>query len=359
MDKEAKDLFERVVELSGYVPEFLRECMEMKELYRTEENELVALYHSIDALWDISLIQKAGLQGIKRYEAMLGLPSNSRLSLEERRAAILMKWNRQLPYTLRRLAEQLMLWSGNEPFVVDTSRFREYMLRIEVFNQTLAALRGIKETVNEMIPANLILFLYGRYPAKYEVPISYDNAIHFQSSFHPRYNLSFLSLDRTWSLDNKRKLSGYDSEDYLDFYPVQFQIQTEAREDVQTEERIRFSCESQEEIEIANAIRLQTEAMQEIRAETQMHMQVDAWGQIDIHTGSQIKTEVWQEIATGEQLEIQTLAAEEIGAGERIQIQGEAAYQIETASYMTKMNQTDATWSLNGSRKLDGGRYVL
>lgn len=312
MDKEAKDLFERVVELSGYVPEFLRECMEMKELYRTEENELVTLYHSIDVLWDISLIQKAGLQGIKRYEAMLGLPSNSRLSLEERRAAVLMKWNRQVPYTLRRLVEQLMLWSGNEPFVLDTSRFREYMLRIEVFNQTLAALRGIKETVNEMIPANLILFLYGRYPAKYEVLIQYDNAIRFQTGFHPRYNLSYLRLDRLWRFDNRRKLSGYDSEEYLDFYPVQ--------------------------------IRMQSEVEKELRAEL---------------AGIRTIGEAEESIRTESGFQIQTGTSEEIQAENQMQVQTETVYERKTESYMMKMNVMDGTWKLDGSRKLDGGRYTL
>lgn len=312
MDKEAKDLFERVAELSGYVPEFLRECMEMKELYRTEENELVTLYHSIDVLWDISLIQKAGLQGIKRYEAMLGLPSNSRLSLEERRAAVLMKWNRQVPYTLRRLVEQLMLWSGNEPFVLDTSRFREYMLRIEVFNQTLAALRGIKETVNEMIPANLILFLYGRYPAKYEVLIQYDNAIRFQTGFHPRYNLSYLRLDRLWRFDNRRKLSGYDSEEYLDFYLVQ--------------------------------IRMQSEVEKELRAEL---------------AGIRTIGEAEESIRTESGFQIQTGTSEEIQAENQMQVQTETVYERKTESYMMKMNVMDGTWKLDGSRKLDGGRYTL
>lgn len=312
MDKEAKDLFERVAELSGYVPEFLRECMEMKELYRTEENELVTLYHSIDVLWDISLIQKAGLQGIKRYEAMLGLPSNSRLSLEERRAAVLMKWNRQVPYTLRRLVEQLMLWSGNEPFVLDTSRFREYMLRIEVFNQTLAALRGIKETVNEMIPANLILFLYGRYPAKYEVLIQYDNAIRFQTGFHPRYNLSYLRLDRLWRFDNRRKLSGYDSEEYLDFYLVQIRMQSEVEKELRAElAGIRTIGEAEESIRTESGFQIQTGTSEEIQAESQM------------------------------------------------QVQTETVYERKTESYMMKMNVMDGTWKLDGSRKLDGGRYTL
>lgn len=337
------------------------------KMLKLNESAVLELRQDIESVWNALDLSQATGKTLELYGYMLDQLRGS-LTDDQYRHMLLAKIGRNyVKGDYQSIMDALVMMFGTRPEQIKASDFeliegdKPCLVKLtrypDVLEEAGFTIRQMAQMIKALLPICITLLL--QFYSWYEVPISYDNAIHFQSSFHPRYNLSFLSLDRTWSLDNKRKLSGYDSEDYLDFYPVQFQIQTEAREDVQTEERIRFSCESQEEIEIANAIRLQTEAMQEIRAETQMHMQVDAWGQIDIHTGSQIKTEVWQEIATGEQLEIQTLAAEEIGAGERIQIQGEAAYQIETASYMTKMNQTDATWSLNGSRKLDGGRYVL
>lgn len=301
----------REVELFQYFPAIIQGIREFQEIAETETPEFNRAFLDAEARLSDSFIREATARGIKRYEKMLGLASISRLTLDERRTKVLIKWNRQLPYTLRRLTEQLALWSGNEAFTVDISRFKEYELRIEIFNQTLEMLREIKEMTGEMIPANLLLFIYGRYPSKYNVPVRYENTVHIQTSFHPRYNLPFLLLDRTWKLDGSRQMSGYASDDVLDFYPVGLRLQAEAVGEIRTEERLRLAWE----------------------------------GRVEITTESA--------------LDIQMEAAEKIQTGERVRMQAESAYHIKTASYMTKMNQTDGTWKLNGSRKLDGGHYTL
>lgn len=359
MDDKVIGSPERLVELSRYVPEFLRNYTELKELYGREEEELRLLYGHIDTLWTVSLIKEADLQGIIRYEKLLGMPSNNRLSLEERRANVLIKWNRLLPYTLRRLVEQLALWSGDEPFVVDTSRYKEYALRIEVFNQSQAALRGIKETAEEMIPANLLLYLFGRYPAEYEVPTHYDNAVHFQSDFHPRYNLPFLRLDRTWKLNHGRFLSGYDSGDILDFYPVKLLIRSGITTNIVTAQQMRTNWENRVAVTVENNLNLKTEAVQENRTAEQLKIRSCASEQAETHSELEYMAETRHVLQTGETLQCRSEAAETVQSQERFTLRNEAKQEIHTASYMTKMNQMNKEWKLDGSRKMDGGHYVL
>lgn len=65
---------------------------------RAQEGELkTRLYGDLDSLWKDSLIPDATIQGIKRYELMLGLKPYSGDTLEERRSAVSLKWDQQLP----------------------------------------------------------------------------------------------------------------------------------------------------------------------------------------------------------------------------------------------------------------------
>lgn len=301
----------RETDLLSYLPTVIQGVREFQEIAATETKELNRLFLEAEDRLSDSFIREATLQGIKRYETMLKLVPDSRLTLEERRTKVLIKWNRQLPYTLRRLIEQLELWSGEEPFTLDISRFKEYELQIEIFNQTLEVLHEIKKITGEMLPANLVLFLYGRYSSEYDVPIRYENAVHIPTEFHPRYNLPFLHLDGRWKLNGSRWVNGYDSDDVLDFYPVQLQVEVGAAQKIQTEEQMQIVGANWVEVKLEGALRVQSKA-----------------------------EEMFQ-------------------SGERVSVQTASLYNIETTEYMTKLNQLDGTWKLDGIRKFDGGRYIL
>ncbi len=56
-----------------------------------------------------------------------------------------------------------------------------------------------------------------------------------QAEFYPRYNLPFLHLDGTWKLDGSRRLSGYNSNNQMDFYPAAVTLPIEVQGSPQTE----------------------------------------------------------------------------------------------------------------------------
>lgn len=148
--------------------------------------------------------------------------------------------------------------------------------------------------------------------AEYEVPISFENKVCFRFQFHPRYNLGYLHLDSLWRLDRSRRLNGYDSEEMLDFYPVKA--------------RLQIAVNGETKVELAGV-----NMKKRVRVA--------------------IKTESIQHVRTG--------IAKKIQMAERLNCQASTKFKIETDSYMTKLNGLDGTWELNGSRKLDGGRYAL
>ncbi|ERI79382.1 Phage tail protein (Tail_P2_I) [[Clostridium] symbiosum] len=148
--------------------------------------------------------------------------------------------------------------------------------------------------------------------AEYGVPISYENKVCFRFQFHPRYNLGYLYLDALWRLNGSRRLNGYDSEEMLDFYPVKVRLWAKVSGGARTE---LAGVNMNERVQVA------------------------------------IKTESIQQVQTG--------VVKQMEMAERLNCQVSAVCKIETDSYMTKLNGLDGTWKLNGSRKLDGGRYAL
>lgn len=349
----------RETDLLFYLPTVIQGVREFQEIAATETKEFNRLFLEAEDRLSDSFIREATVQGIKRYETMLKLAPDSRLTLEERRTKVLIKWNRQLPYTLRRLVEQLELWSGEEPFTLDISRFKEYELQIEIFNQTLEVLHEIKNLTGEMIPANLVLFLYGRFPSEYDVPVRYENAVHIQTNFHPRYNLPFLRLDRTWKLNGSRLVNGYDSDDVMDFYPAQLRVEAGIEQDIRIEKQMRLVWESKEEVKTDYALAVRSQAKETTDTAEWVIFRSTA----DIETAAGIKLCITQEVKagpmTGCSAHMQAAAEQKVKTGEQARVQAEAAYILKTAGYMTKMNQFNCEWKLNGSRTLDGGSYTL
>lgn len=92
--------------------------------------------------------------------------------------------------------------------------------------------------------------------SKADCEIDLENAVRFRGKFYPRLNTPYLKLNGFWKLDGKR-LSGYDSDEKIDFYPVkqnweiripenillkeQCHVICSIPENTDTEERMRFS----------------------------------------------------------------------------------------------------------------------
>lgn len=148
--------------------------------------------------------------------------------------------------------------------------------------------------------------------ADFSVPISYRNHVRFITGFYPRYNLGYLKLDGKWKLDGTRKLNGYDSNTLLDFYPVRMRVQASGKADIRA---------GASEIRMASKAQAQAE--------------------------------------TREALSVRAEASEDAKVQERIGIQTAVKWQAGTESSMTKHRYLNGVWELSGSRKLDGGQYIL
>ncbi len=214
-----QEAYDRVVDLARYLPGFLREVEELSQTARVEETELSRLYGRLDQTWSAGFIRSADLQGIKRWEALLGMKPYAGDTLEERRAAVLSRWNQQLPYSLARLKERLDAAVGAGSYELDV-KYGSYELWLTLIDQTYRVMQETRDMTKTMIPANLLLIFAGKFPVTVPVDIQYSSGLELQSEYYARYNQTFLFLDGTWALDDTYKLNGYKELIDFDLYPA-------------------------------------------------------------------------------------------------------------------------------------------
>lgn len=212
------EIWERVIDLVRYYPEFLKDNRELQQITNTDGEEIRRLYEKSDQLWADGFIREATYQGIKRWESLLGIKPWPGDTLEERRGAVLGRWNQQLPYTLQRLHERLQAVVGPDGYELYL-RYLIYELEIDVIDQSYRVLQSLHDMTKQMIPANLYLRFAGKYMTDVPVKTSVMADLQMMSEFFARYNREYLRLDNTWQMNNTYRLNNYKEKESMEFYP--------------------------------------------------------------------------------------------------------------------------------------------
>lgn len=215
--------WERVIDLSRYYPEFLREIREFGQLAKAEDGEIGRFYENSDKLWQDGFIQTATVQGIKRWESLLGIKPYPADSLPERRAAVLMKWNQQLPYTLPRLEQRLETAVGSGAYELSV-KYGQYELEQQLIDQSSRVMQELREMTRQMIPANLRYIFAGKFPVEVKAEVETEAGLEAVAEYYARNNREFLWLDESWILDGKQRLNGYKVADEMDLYPARMSV---------------------------------------------------------------------------------------------------------------------------------------
>jgi len=149
-------------ELTQYLPPIFRELEEIKEAARIEGIILEAQWEEVRNIIADQWIEISTERGIARREKMLGIQPFADESLEDRRFKILSKWNKKLPYTYRGLEQLLNALCGAGGYVMELKP-KEYSLDIKIELTRKRILDEVQRTVQEMIPANLVLVVSLKY----------------------------------------------------------------------------------------------------------------------------------------------------------------------------------------------------
>lgn len=143
------------MKLIEYMPTFLQEVQEFKEIFNSEDIEIEDIKEKIAELLDEVVVQTAKSYGLDRYEKIYGI-TNTTTDIERRRFNILSKINNRIPYTLNWLKNKLnnLVGKDNYEIILDHNNYKITVNVAALFNDIAIVLN---KDLREQLPANLLI----------------------------------------------------------------------------------------------------------------------------------------------------------------------------------------------------------
>ncbi len=141
--------------LQDYLPPILLKTYEFPLLCDTEQPEIDRLRDAADAVLDAQFISTAGETAIARYEKIFGITPMDTDTLAERRFKVLAKINAQLPFSVRRLRQQLETLCGADGYKLELDGDR-YTLTVKVALTAKRNQQAVEELLADIVPANMV-----------------------------------------------------------------------------------------------------------------------------------------------------------------------------------------------------------
>lgn len=149
---------DREISLLEYLPGVLREIKEFKAIATAENPEIVKVWEELQSVLDDQFINNSTLNGVKRWEAILGIRALDSDSLSDRKFRILTRLNEQLPYTYRNLEAQLALLCGTNGYklILDNE---SYILTVKIALTAKKKFEEVGSLLDRVVPCNMIISL--------------------------------------------------------------------------------------------------------------------------------------------------------------------------------------------------------
>ena len=142
------------MKLIEYLPNFMQDIKEFKELFSAEDIEIEQLKIAIEKIFSEIIVKTAEGYGLDRYEKIYQINAESDL-LEARRLKILLKINDKVPYSYKWLVNTLdtILGENNYKINIDYANYKIVISIVYLFGDIANIL---KRDLREQLPANLV-----------------------------------------------------------------------------------------------------------------------------------------------------------------------------------------------------------
>jgi Uncharacterized protein conserved in bacteria (DUF2313). len=157
-------LLDREIDVLNYLPDFLKEFREFKELAASENPEILALWGTLESVMRDQFINDSTENGVKRWEKILKISPKGTDGLDIRKFRVLARLNEKLPYTYRKLEQQLGTLCGESGYSMEL-RNNEYKLVVRVALSAGAMFAEVEKLLKRIVPANMdidLSLLYNR-----------------------------------------------------------------------------------------------------------------------------------------------------------------------------------------------------
>lgn len=144
--------------LINYLPPFLREIREYKEIMNVGDIEIDKIKNQVENLKEEMNIANASEYVIKRYEKILGIKNNADLNLDERKLIIRNLFLNRAPYTVLWLKNKLESICGKDNYDISID-YNNYFINIQIGYLFKEATEELRKDLINIIPANLNLLV--------------------------------------------------------------------------------------------------------------------------------------------------------------------------------------------------------
>ena len=141
--------------LQDYLPPILLKTYEFPLLCDTEQREFDRLNTAVDEVLDAQFVSTAGERGIERYEQIFSIVPQDTDTLDERRFRVLAKINAQLPFSIRRLRQQLATLCGDDGYKLEVNG-GVYTRTVKVALTAKRNQQAVEELLADIVPANMV-----------------------------------------------------------------------------------------------------------------------------------------------------------------------------------------------------------
>ena len=149
--------------LIDYLPPVIKDVREYQAIMNSgEQAELSALWDAVDAAFNDQFVNSATLNGVQRWESILGIKPKGTDSLDARKFRILSRLNEQLPYTLPVLKNMLQTLCGEDGYSVEVQN-ESYTLIVKIALVAKTNFDDVKVLLNKVVPANMVIVLSLKY----------------------------------------------------------------------------------------------------------------------------------------------------------------------------------------------------
>ncbi len=254
-----------------YLPPFLQEYKELKIINHTEQEEIEQAWEAAEKLLKEPFLLSASIYGISRIEKILKIQALDTDELETRMFRVLLKLNEVLPYTYRTIKRHLDEICGEA----------EYELQVYPDEFTIDAIFEIEERqklvelgryLDEVLPANLVIFFAKRSRLEFAAPILYKNILKMRSEFYPRANIEYLKYNGTAKYNGSVRYSKYKTKKKIELYPIQLLIKSEEKPRIFFYPQLQMKYVFPPSIQLENKINYQKEVAIEEKIETRIRI---------------------------------------------------------------------------------------
>lgn len=148
--------------LLQYLPPFLQEIAELREIADAEQREADGLWKGFeDADADLCILT-ATEEGLSRRERALGIKPKGDAAPEERRFVLLARYNEKLPFTRRVLEQQLESLCGEDGYTLSVDGEKKEA-SVLVALQVKSNFHEVEKLLERVLPCNLTLCLSLKY----------------------------------------------------------------------------------------------------------------------------------------------------------------------------------------------------